>query len=243
MRYTILHVLCEGQTEERFVKDVLAPYLRGFGVYTKAVLLVTSRKKDAKGGMLSYAKAAGDLQLLLKQYRDSDNERHIFTTMFDYYALPDDFPGFAEAGKMADVRRRISCIEEEFGRTIASSRFIPYIQLHEFEALLFSDIEKLAGDYPLAKKQISVLKDETDAYADPEMIDNGRATAPSKRIIKALEKNYNYNKVASGARTASAIGLNVILEKCRHFRGWIDRIISLAAHGDAPVASGGGAVQ
>ncbi len=92
MRFTLLHILCEGQTEERFVKDVLSPYLQQFGIYTKPILLITSKKKNAMGGMLSFSQAKRDLTLLRKQFNDNDNEMHIFTTMFDYYALPEDFP-------------------------------------------------------------------------------------------------------------------------------------------------------
>lgn len=107
--------------------------------------------------------------------------------------------------------------------------FIPYIQLHEFEALLFVDIARLETDYPLAKNQIQKLKEETDIYGDPEMINNSVATAPSKRIIKALEQNYNYNKVKSGATITSIIGMEALLDRCQHFKEWIEHIKRLAA--------------
>lgn len=224
MKYTILHVLCEGQTEERFVKEVLSPYLQQFGIFPKPILLITSKKKNAKGGMLSYTQAKLDLTLLRKQYRDNDIERHIFTTMFDYYALPEDFPGFKESKLLSDVRKRISFLESEFFEEMATDVFIPYIQLHEFEALLFVDIDQLRPEYPLAEANILKLKLETDKYGDPEMIDDGPATAPSKRIITALEKFYHYNKVKSGASVTSRIGMDALLENCRHFRDWIERI-------------------
>lgn len=83
MKFTILHILCEGQTEERFVKEVLSPYLLQFGIFTKPILLITSKKKNAKGGMLSYTQAKRDLSLLRKQFGDNESEKHIFTTMFD----------------------------------------------------------------------------------------------------------------------------------------------------------------
>lgn len=49
MKYTILHVLCEGQTEERFVKEVLSPYLQQFGIFPKPILLITSKKEKCQG--------------------------------------------------------------------------------------------------------------------------------------------------------------------------------------------------
>lgn len=222
MKYTIIHILCEGPTEERFVKDVLSPYLRQFGISTKTVLLLTSKKKNAYGGMLGYCQVKGDLSRLLKQYPDNNSERHLFTTMFDYYALPDDFPGFDDAARKADVRDRVAVLEKELKRAIGSDRLFPYIQIHEFEALLFSDISGLKSLYPRAGKQIDQLKKETDVYRDPEMINNSVATAPSKRIIKAVASVYSYNKVQSGAALAKLIGINALLERCRHFREWVE---------------------
>lgn len=86
------------------------------------------------------------------------------------------------------------------------------------------DIDQLRPEYPLAEANILKLKLETDKYGDPEMIDDGPATAPSKRIITALEKFYHYNKVKSGASVTSRIGMDALLENCRHFRDWIERI-------------------
>lgn len=224
MIYNILHILCEGQTEERFVKEVLSPYLHQFNIYPKPILLLTSKKKNARGGMLSYVQAKRDLTILQKQFRDNNSEHHLFTTMFDYYALPDDFPGFDESTEIPDVRDRISFLEDKFAEELDVSVFIPYIQLHEFEALLFVDICKLQTEYPLSSEKIRVLKKETDIYGDPEMINNSPDTAPSKRIIAALAQDYHYNKVQSGTTVTSAIGIEKLLEHCQHFNDWIENI-------------------
>lgn len=227
MKNVILHILCEGQTEERFVKEVLAPYFQQYNIYPKPILLVTSKKSDAKGGMLSYDQAKRDLAILMKGHKDNNYEHHLFTTMFDYYALPEDFPGFKKALSIpGGVRKCISCIESEFRDDIGSNAFIPYIQLHEFEALLFVDITQLSAEYPKSSSEIRKLKKETDSFKDPEMINNNPSTAPSKRIKKALEKHYNYNKVKSGAKTASKIGITRLLNECRHFKEWVDAIKS-----------------
>ncbi len=108
--------------------------------------------------------------------------------------------------------------------------FMPYIQLHEFEALLFVDIIKLQVEYPLSIEKIRVLKEKTDIYGDPEMINNSPETAPSKRIIAALEQDYHYNKVKSGTAVTSAIGIENLLEKCQHFKEWIENIKRIAAY-------------
>lgn len=229
MIYNILHILCEGQTEERFVKEVLSPYLQQFNIYPKPILLLTSKKKNARGGMLSYSQAKRDLTILQKQFRDNNSEHHMFTTMFDYYALPDDFPGVEESMDIQNVRSRISFLEDKFAEELGSGDFIPYIQLHEFEALLFVDICKLQTEYPLSSEKIQALKKETDIYGDPEMINNSPDTAPSKRIIAALAQDYHYNKVQSGAAITSAIGIENLLEKCQHFNEWINKIKLLSS--------------
>lgn len=229
MIYNILHILCEGQTEERFVKEVLSPYLQQFNIYPKPIVLLTSKKKNARGGMLSYSQAKRDLTILQKQFRDNTSEHHMFTTMFDYYALPDDFPGVEESTEIQNVRSRISFLEDKFAEELGGSAFIPYIQLHEFEALLFVDIIKLQTEYPLSSEKIRVLKKETDIYGDPEMINNSPDTAPSKRIIAALSQDYHYNKVQSGATVTSAIGIEALLENCQHFKEWIENIKRIAA--------------
>lgn len=230
MKFIILNVLCEGPTEERFVKKVLAPFLQQYNIFPKTILLTTSRKKNAYGGMISYTQAKRDLELCMRKYSSNDSELHLFTTMFDFYALPNDFPGYSESERIYDVRARIKHFEQAFSNDIKNDRFIPYLQLHEFEALLFTDIEKLRIEYPKAEKQIVMLKKSTDSFADPELINNHPDTAPSKRIIESLKNIYNYNKVKSGASTAANIGLNNILNSCQHFREWVERLINTTYH-------------
>lgn len=229
MKFTILHILCEGQTEERFVKEVLSPYLQQFSIYPKPILLLTSKRKNARGGMLSYSQAKRDLTILRGQYRDNDSEHHLFSTMFDYYALPGDFPGFEDTATVREIRERIAALEKSFEEDISCDSFIPYLQLHEFEALLFVDITRLVEEYPRSSDNILKLKTATDKYGNPEMINDGPSTAPSKRIISALEQHYNYNKVKSGAAVTSSIGIEAILQNCRHFREWTERIIKLSS--------------
>ena len=225
MNTTILNVLCEGQTEEKFVKDILKPYFSSYGLVVKSRLLVTSKKKNAKGGLLSYAQAKSDLHLWMKEVEHRGCETHFFTTMFDFYALPDDFPNMKQSKSIADPYLRIANIEEAFKLDIGNERFIPYIQLHEFEALIFSDITKLVIEYPKCSKEIEGLENILAKYnGNPELINNSPKTAPSKRIIAAIEgkKKYSYNKPRSGAMVTAAIGLTVLMQRCRHFREWVE---------------------
>lgn len=227
MNTIILDILCEGQTEEKFAKEVLKPYFKDKNVIVKHRLLVTERKKSAKGGIISYQQAKGDLARWMKEVSSHNSETHYFTTMFDLYALPDDFPGYRQSQAIMDAYTRVEQIEEHFKNDIGASNFIPYIQLHEFEALLFCDIGKLADDYPKCQKDIEELEKVLDKYQNnPELIDNSPTTAPSKRIKKAIEgkKLYKYNKPKSGTKVAAAIGMDKLMDICKHFKDRIGRI-------------------
>ena len=117
MKAKIIHVLCEGQTEQGFVEEVLRPYLQAQGVAgVKSILITTNKKKNARGGMLSYAQAVTDLELLRKMKMDGEYERHVFTTMFDLYALPDDFPGYEAAKAIGEPYARVAALETAFQR-------------------------------------------------------------------------------------------------------------------------------
>ena len=233
MRTLILNILCEGQTEEVFVKEVLRPYLMDREIVVKHRLLLTSRKQNAQGGMLSYQQAKRDLTLWMKEVSRKRNEVHYFTTMFDLYALPDDFPGYAESLNISDVYKKIEKIDDALYGDIRQPRFIPYIQLHEFEALLFCDLDKLKKDYPKSAGNIDKLKSVLPSHHDnPELINSNPNTAPSKRIIKVMEDSgYNYNK-PRGASVTKWIGIDNLTAKCQHFKEWIDKLKNIAMEGD-----------
>ena len=231
MKAKIIHILCEGQTEQGFVEEVLRPSLQDKGIKgIKSTLIETNKKKNARGGLLSYNHALTDLRLLQRTKIDGDFERHIFTTMFDFYALPDDFPGFEKIKTIRDPYLKVSNLEKDFADEINDNRFIPYIQLHEFESLLFCGIEYIAELYPGCEKRCKQLTQALQNVGNPELINNSPHTAPSKRIIKAIEgdnkTHYNYNKPTTGKIVTGKIGIDMLREKCKHFNEWIEKLIS-----------------
>jgi hypothetical protein len=147
--------------------------------------------------------------------------------MFDFYALPDDFPGYEEAGSIKEPYAHVNSLEKSFANAINDSRFIPYIQLHEFEALVFCGIDHLVKIYPKCKKSCEQLTTVLQKSGNPELIDNGPTTAPSKRIIKAIEgeKKYRYNKPTTGKSVTKEIGIDVLRANCPHFNEWIECLI------------------
>ena len=135
-----LHVTAEGQTEQEFVKTVLTPHLANCEVYADARCVLTSKDKrsckEYRGGLIGYQKAKNDILAWMKEDKNAECR---FTTMFDLYALPDDFPGYDEAGKQANPYRQVQLLEDALAEDIGDLRFVPYIQLHEFETLVLAD--------------------------------------------------------------------------------------------------------
>ena len=109
MKNKIVHVLCEGQTEQGFVEEVLKPYLLDNGVTSvKSILISTNTKKGTAGGMYSFSQVHNNLDIIKKSYIDNEYERHIFTTMFDYYELPASFPEYDKSKNITDKYKNFS---------------------------------------------------------------------------------------------------------------------------------------
>lgn len=221
-----LHFIVEGQTEETFVKNTLVPHLagRGIGAYVRCV--ETGRKRGVKhsGGVSGYAQVRRDIRRWMRGDQNSDAR---FTTMFDLYALPRNFPGYDAATQRADPLQRADALEEALAQDIDDDRFVPYIQVHEFEALLLADPAKLDSQFPNAADGIRRLGETASCYESPEHIDDGSATAPSKRIIREIPA-YDGRKASAGPLVAGRIGLHILRAQCHHFGRWIDRLEALA---------------
>ena len=227
----ILHILCEGPTEQGFADTVLKPYLMEQGITAvKSVSVMTNKKLSITGGLRSYTQVKQDLDILIHSHPDQGYERHLFTTMFDLYALPPDFPEYGTCKKIHDKYSQVESLEKAFGTAVGSERFIPYIQLHEFEALIFCGIDFLLDLYPRSDKQCHALKTILSNVRSPELINDKPETAPSKRIIREIEEkgNYSYNKPKTGKYVTEKVGIDNLRAKCPHFDKWIARILSAA---------------
>ena len=224
-----LHIIAEGQTEQQFVLKVLAPHLAHYHVYADARCILTSKDKhtgrQSRGGLPNYIKAKNDIQRWLKE----DSRKNCrFSTMFDLYALPNDFPDFAQAQSYSDPYQKIACLEAALVQDIGDSRFIPYIQLHEFEALILADARKLDWEYFEHEAEIASLVTMVGDTC-PELINDGAETAPSKRILKQIPE---YDKVTAGWTVVEQIGLATLRHKCPHFNEWLTRLEQLGATGE-----------
>jgi hypothetical protein len=147
--------------------------------------------------------------------------------MIDLYAIHHNFPGLDEAEIMRqNPIKRVEFLEKSFADDIDDRRFVPYIQLHEYEAYLFSDPTCFESFYDKCSDKVEELKRIADKYETPELINDSKETAPSKRII-AQFPDYKGAKSTYGPLLAESIGLEVIRNKCPHFNSWLSRLESL----------------
>lgn len=220
-----LHILCEGKSELVFSYYVLCPYLIVKGIQVIPQALITNRRLHAKGGMIDFAQVRRDLGNMMKQFVDDNTDSHLFTTMFDLYALPTDFPGFEQAQGLKDYDQ-VANLEKDFSIYIHRPDFIPYIQLHEFEALVLCNVSELINMYPEAERELSQLSNlvNRDYGGNTELVDNGPNTAPSKRIIQALAGKYRYDKPQGGKLATYSLGVPTLRNRCRHFNEWLTQI-------------------
>lgn len=160
------------------------------------------------------------------------------TTLVDYYGLPATgpkaWPGRIDADKRPLAERGAS-VQKALGAAVAAvlggsyeaRRFLPFVIMHEFEGLLFSDCGRFAD--AIGRPELAgSFQGIRDAFATPEEINDSPLTAPSKRIESLLP---GYAKPFMGPLAALGIGLNTIRRECPHFRAWIEQLEQWVQHG------------
>jgi hypothetical protein len=228
MARLLVHV--EGQTEETFVNEVLRDHLTGCGYESvNARLLGNARLRKNRGGVRSWEIVRTEIVHHLKQDRNC-----ISTTMVDFYGLPQygdgAWPGRAEANAMSSERKAphvehslLNDLTNKMGQNFNPNRFVPFIIMHEFEGLLFSNCTAFAS--AICKPELeTTLKNIRDQFTNPEEINDSPLTAPSKRIQSIVP---GYNKEFYGTLAALEIGLERIRMECPHFNCWLSRLESL----------------
>lgn len=212
-------ILVEGQTEESFVKNVLADVMPP-GVFLQPVIVATKRVNSGgkfKGGVPSYARVRGEVLRLL-----GDSSAVMVTTMLDYYALPASFPGRAQpVGNTAE--QKVRSVEAAWEADLSSPRFRAYLSVHEFEALLFSEPTAIAEGF--ARPELAAdLAGIRAAFTTPEEINDHPDTAPSARLEALYPR---YSKPFFGTLIARRIGIAAMEAQCPHFAGWVGFLKSL----------------
>jgi hypothetical protein len=215
-------VFTEGQTEEQFIKRIIAPVFHPSQIFIKPQTLNTSQ--DAKGGAVTVDRLKFNARNTLRQKPEA-----ILTTFLDLYGLSADFPRFIEAKQLADVYERTKLLETALHQVIVEQvgcrpeRFIPHIQPYEFEGLLFSDVDALVLTESSWNSQLPKLKAVRDSF---EHINNSYETKPSRRLEEILKPKYR--KTRHGPLAAEKITLSKMEAECLHFHQWMDKLRTLS---------------
>lgn len=219
-----VNILVEGQTEDTFVRDVLNAYLHPKDIFLVSIIVKKRRAKGStpaeRGGGGSYQKMENNLRQLLR-----DSSVAAVTTMFDLYQLPDEFPGQQDTDlPKLHGAKRAEYLEEKWRERFSEyPKFLPYLSVYEFEALLFCDPASIAAQTSgEADKLVEELEKIKASYPTPE--DINLVDAPSKRIYALIPE---YRKILDGVAIAATIGVDAMRKQCPHFNQWLTKIESL----------------
>lgn len=229
MARLLVHV--EGQTEEDFVNEILQPHLLNRGYERVSARIVgNARQRDRRGGIRGWDSVKKDIIRHLNEDRGC-----ISSTMVDYYALPQSgergWPGRAEAGVLP-FALKAGVVHDALHQDLSTAmgvdfdprRFVPYVVMHEFEGLLFSDCQSFANGVGNSNLT-DAFQAIRDQYETPEEINDSPQTAPSKRVELLIP---GYQKPLLGNLAALEIGLEKIRQACPHFQEWLTRLENLA---------------
>ena len=210
-----LCIVVEGQTEQEFVNDILRPYLNSYEIYDVTPIPVhTSR--TGRGGLVNYEHLKNTIKPLLK----TKGEDIVVTTFIDFFRIPTNMPQYEECMRIGTNKDKVKKLEQCVNEDIDDRRFFSYIQLHEFEALLFSNNNGFKEYF--TEEQAKLTNAIVNEFDNPEDINTRPQHAPSKRILSIKE---NYNKPIEGNLIAIEIGINDIIKRCPRFAMWVNELI------------------
>ncbi len=194
----------EGETEEEFVKQSLTNSLRSMGIQPFPYLLM---------GNVNVPRLSGEMARSLESH-------HAVTSLVDFYGFQGKNPG--ESARELELRL-LGAVRNNLRIVPDPLPLKPYVQRHEFEALLFSDVEIFGILNNVQSSAVDRLRNVRENFATPEDINDSRLTAPSKRITDIIP---SYNKRVHGPLLAEEVGLDQIRTECPGFNEWLSWIES-----------------
>lgn len=225
-----LYLTVEGQTEAAFATSMLGPHLANFNVFLFPPRFTglhrRRRGRIPQGGLLNtFGHALADMQTWLKEDQSGDAR---FSMMVDLYSLPADFPGYVAGMARPDGRTKAQALQQSLAEVMTDARFIPYLQCHEFEALVLTDPQRIATLYEVSTADIAHLSQACQAFGTPEEINLGQHSHPKYRIEQTVQ---GYDENVAGPLLAEDIGLATLRGQCPHFGNWLSRLEQLDAPG------------
>ena len=205
--------IVEGDTEISFIQKCIMPYLyqKGFTNPMNAQKIITNRKKNKKGGNVAFEYLKNDIE------RVAATRNVLITTFLDFFRLPTDFSGYTtDSLKIEQIEE---AVRENISSIVDRANFLPYIQRHEIEALMYTNMDGF--NYVVDKEEsLNKLKEIINQYANPEDINSGSETAPSKRLMKI----FPYQKTTDGEIILEALPIDDIRSKCPRFNEWLENL-------------------
>ncbi|MBF0160584.1 MAG: DUF4276 family protein [Magnetococcales bacterium] len=219
---TRLLVLVEGQSEKLFVEQTLKPHLEPFGVYVERPSVIWTHRQPSgggfRGGVVTWSQIYRNLALLT-----ADTHAWI-TTLFDFYGLPRDIPGYAEILQHEDPYSQVSLLQKKMAETVGCPRLIPFFALHEFEAWLFCAPQQVADHFGHSHLATWV-QEVVDTSGGVERINHGDHTHPKAQLQQLLQRvKTSYKETSDGPILTRKIGLAAIRSMCPHFSQWLDQL-------------------
>ena len=216
-----LVIIVEGDAEESFINNVLSPYFNSIGIYN---YIQCYKIKHSNGGLSKYSHLKKDI---INTLYENDV---VVSTLVDFYRIPSDFPGYNESLSYDKHSDQVNYLESKIKEDIELTQnrvfenLVPYIQLHEFETFIFSDIMGVDALFDQSEYDRREFINITRQYENPEDINNGVNTAPSVRLKKIIK---GYDKVLFGIEIIQNLGVDLIREKCPRFNSWIQNLIDI----------------
>ena len=217
-----LIVYVEGVSEEFFVNRQLRPHLQRHGWSgVTPIGVATSLDTDGqRGGLTNWKAVEQDLRDLFSQYK---GPTYRFTTLWDYYGTPDNFPAFAKARSAPAGSDHAAIVEMELATHFTEPRFLPYVQMYEFEALVLAALDGLKELYPKQATSLEAFKSQCEATGNFETINDGPTTHPAKRIDAVLPGFWN-TKEDDGPIALRSVGLDLPRRWCPRFNQWVTKL-------------------
>lgn len=224
----LVYLLVEGPTEVSFVDRLLTCHLQNLLLQPIKVTTRAEGARPAKGGSVAYESFKRQIQNILKDPRAA-----MVTTMLDYQGLNMEFPGRRDCTETTAGQRAVA-VEAAMKADLEDPRYEPFVLMHEFEALLFTQpavIAEILMRPKLASPLERIRKSKNEYERTPEEINDSAATSPSARIetlcVELFQSKQIFQKPIHGPMIAERIGLQAIREQCPHFGVWLGKLEAL----------------